>query len=306
MSTEISPLVFISYAKEDYQYALALYKRLRRDSFRPWLDQYDLLPGTQWDNHIRSVIRNSRFFIALVSSRATSKRGYINKELSEALDAAQELPEGKVFIIPVRIEETKLPERLRQWQSIDLFKKTGYQTIKRTLLKELNPNNQQLPIKTKQFKPNPFFEDSADGLICDLFNESGGLFQFCTIQKGKYAITNGHWLQFRTSIPKYFLSLKDRCDIFGPLNANVVKKLLESIIDYQHKGHHVNSITFRDDDSYLLNSNSNSICRVNKWYLNIVLEAYQNPKIFVLSPTDPVVIEDDGEIAFLLMPMKQK
>jgi len=133
-----------------------------------------------------------------------------------------------------------------------------------TLLNEVGSQYRRPSYPTrKQFKTIPYFADSADALIYGNCIQGGGIFQFCTLQRGMRAITNGHWLQIRKSIPRFFLSLKKKCDIFGSISPHLVRELLLGIIDYQYVGHPLKSITLRDDGTYLLESNSNIKCKVD-------------------------------------------
>jgi hypothetical protein len=68
-----------------------------------------------------------------VSKASVTKAGYVQKELRKALDVADEQPEGVAYLIPVRLEECEVPERLSQWQWVDLFKTDGYERLLRGL-----------------------------------------------------------------------------------------------------------------------------------------------------------------------------
>jgi hypothetical protein len=127
------PLIFLSYAKEDKDKVRSVYRRLRVERLNPWLDVADLLPGQDWDNVIVKVIRSARFVLVFLSNNSVSKRGYVQKEIKEALDAADMIPEGEIFIIPVRLEDCPVPERLSRWQWIDLFRPRGLKLIVTTL-----------------------------------------------------------------------------------------------------------------------------------------------------------------------------
>jgi hypothetical protein len=63
-----------------------------------------------------------------------SRAGYVQKEIGFALDVAEEQPEGALFLIPVRLEECDVPERLRRWQWADLFADGGFERLQRALL----------------------------------------------------------------------------------------------------------------------------------------------------------------------------
>jgi hypothetical protein len=42
---------------------------------------------------------------------------------------ADEKPEGTIFLIPLRLEECEMPERLRRWHWVNYFKKRGYKKL---------------------------------------------------------------------------------------------------------------------------------------------------------------------------------
>lgn len=50
-----------------------------------------------------------------------------------ALDAADEKPEGKIFLIPARLEECTIPDRLKQLHCVDLFDLNGYERLLKAL-----------------------------------------------------------------------------------------------------------------------------------------------------------------------------
>jgi hypothetical protein len=64
--------------------------------------------------------------VACISRTAVGKTGFLQKEIREVLDRADEHPEGMVFVIPVKLEGCDMPDRLRRWQWIDLTQQSGY------------------------------------------------------------------------------------------------------------------------------------------------------------------------------------
>ncbi|MGC1931965.1 MAG: toll/interleukin-1 receptor domain-containing protein, partial [Candidatus Nitrosopolaris sp.] len=99
--------VFLSYAREDSDAAKRLYEDLKNDGLSPWLDKESLLPGQNWEIEIRKAIKNSRYFIALLSSNSVDKRGFVQKEFKFALEVLDEVPESQIFVIPARLNECK-------------------------------------------------------------------------------------------------------------------------------------------------------------------------------------------------------
>lgn len=114
--------IFISYAREDYDAAKRLYDFLVSQGQEPWLDKEDILPGQKWEPALQSAIRNSHYFLAILSPNSVGKRGYIQKEIRLGLDVLEQIPDNQIFLIPVRIAECEpTHEGLRAVQWVDLF-----------------------------------------------------------------------------------------------------------------------------------------------------------------------------------------
>lgn len=117
-----SQRLFLSYAREDAQAARKLYVELTARGLNVWLDQEALRPGQNWRVAVRQAIRESRYFLALLSQNSVSKVGYVQKELKDALDILEEHPITSVFIIPARLDDcTPADDRIRDLHWVDLF-----------------------------------------------------------------------------------------------------------------------------------------------------------------------------------------
>jgi hypothetical protein len=125
--------VFLCHSSGDKPAVRNLYQQLRSDGFSPWLDEEDILPGQPWEETIRKAVRQSDVVIVCLSVSSINKSGFVNKEIKLALDVADEQPEGKIFVIPARLESCEVPDRLRGWQWVDLFDKKGYSKLVRGL-----------------------------------------------------------------------------------------------------------------------------------------------------------------------------
>lgn len=114
-------LVFISYAREDQSWAERLYMDLRKLEINVWLDIRSLSAGANWKFEIKKAIRNSRHFILLLSKNSITKRGFVQKEIKEALDVLQEFPKGAIYLIPARLDKTEpIDEDLNELNWVDL------------------------------------------------------------------------------------------------------------------------------------------------------------------------------------------
>ena len=121
--------VFLCHASGDKPAVRDLYHRLKKDGFQPWLDEEDLLPGQDWRLEIPKAVQNSDVVLVCLSAGAINKDGYVQKEIKFALDRADEKPPGTIFIIPARLEECAVPERLSSWHWVNLFQGNGYERL---------------------------------------------------------------------------------------------------------------------------------------------------------------------------------
>ncbi len=138
ITQEIKPemKVFISYAKEDQKTAKRLYDDLKLADIIPWMESENFIPGQNMKLAAREAIKESSYFLVLLSAHSVSNRGIIHKEIRIALDVLDELPNSEVFVIPVRLDDCKIvDETLEDLYPVDLFLsyKTGFKHIMRAL-----------------------------------------------------------------------------------------------------------------------------------------------------------------------------
>ena len=100
---EVRP--FISYAREDRDIARRLHRDLSACGSQPWLDIESHLGGQNWQRAISSAIRECSHFLALISHHSVSKRGFVQREVAQALQILEMFPPDEVFVIPVRLED---------------------------------------------------------------------------------------------------------------------------------------------------------------------------------------------------------
>ncbi len=124
---------FLCHSSGDKDAVRDLYRRLRADGLDPWLDEEDLLPGQDWAREIPRAVRAADVVLVCLSRASIAKTGFVQKEIGYALDAAEERPQGTIYVIPVKLEECEVPERLRKYQWVSLFEKGGYERLMRAL-----------------------------------------------------------------------------------------------------------------------------------------------------------------------------
>lgn len=114
--------VFLAYAIEDVKLVEALFEALEKAGFHPWMDRRKLLPGQNWPQAIERAISMADFFIPCFSQQALGRPSRFHAELRYALERANEWPLDYPFVIPVRLENCRLPRQITtQLHYIDLF-----------------------------------------------------------------------------------------------------------------------------------------------------------------------------------------
>jgi hypothetical protein len=152
-------IVFISYVHEDREKAERLAQDLRQSGVKVWIDTADLTPGVTWRTAIRTAIKDSRYFIPLLSQCSIAKRGFFQKELREAIEVLGEYPDQWPYIVPARLEpcEPTFPE-LQKLQRVDLF--PSWETGVRRIVATVSPE----PVRDVQ-PPNTNGRDAPDPML---------------------------------------------------------------------------------------------------------------------------------------------
>lgn len=178
--------IFLCHLSEDKPYVLKLYRRLRKKGFDPWLDKEKLLGGQDWELEIRGAIFNSDIILVCLSKKVIDRSGYIHKEIKLALDANDQQPEGKIHLIPIKLEECDVPERLRKKQYIKLFKKDGYKQLMKSLIERSFENKVYESYENKDVEIR---SDRAD-IIPETYTNSIGM-KFILIPSGNFMMGSG-------------------------------------------------------------------------------------------------------------------
>ena len=132
--------VFLCHSSSDKPAVRSLYSRLRSAAVYivPWLDKENLLPGQRWEYEITLAVRSSDIVLVCVSNTSIRKTGYVQKEIKDALDVADRQPEGTIFLIPVKLEECQIPDRLSHLHYVNLYEEDGFGNLMRSLAVRAN------------------------------------------------------------------------------------------------------------------------------------------------------------------------
>jgi hypothetical protein len=106
-----TPASFISYSREDAQFAIRLTRDLKAAGANVWLDQVDIAPGHPWDDAIEEALKVAPQMLVIMSP-ASVRSTNVRDEIAYALTR------GKV-VIPIIYQECEVPLRLERKQRID-------------------------------------------------------------------------------------------------------------------------------------------------------------------------------------------
>ena len=152
MTTNRPLRVFLCHSSADKPAVRELYQQLRAEPWiNPWLDEEELFPGDDWNLEIQKAIRKTDTILVCISKSSITKEGYVQREISTALNYADEKPESAVYIIPIRLEECKPPLRLSKWHYADYFKDQREKAFEK-LLVSLKKRFDLLGLKTQAVK----------------------------------------------------------------------------------------------------------------------------------------------------------
>ncbi|PTE09304.1 TIR domain-containing protein [Mesorhizobium helmanticense] len=110
--------VFISYARPDREAAGELYDWLKQNGFDSWIDFKKVKGGQNWDFEIKRALDRSAVIVILWSKNSRDRRGYIQRELKLSLEKYQEKLIDDIFIIPVLLDDSPIPDQLKSIQAL--------------------------------------------------------------------------------------------------------------------------------------------------------------------------------------------
>jgi hypothetical protein len=104
--------IFVSYSSKDRPFALGLVKELQELGANVWIDQLGIGLGENWDNAIEEALEKSETFMLILSPTSVESPN-VQDEVSIAINTNKKM-------VPILIEECKLPMRWQRRQYADL------------------------------------------------------------------------------------------------------------------------------------------------------------------------------------------
>jgi len=159
------PLVFLCHATEDKERVRTLRQTLARLGYWGWMAPDDILPGREWPGSIEEAIKDAEFFIACLSPQSVDKRGVVQRELKAGLARVRDLLPRDIFIIPVRLEDCKIPKDLEKIQAADLWEADGVSRLQAALDQGASERGIQPGVPAEAFSLAPFNDEGLSYLI---------------------------------------------------------------------------------------------------------------------------------------------
>lgn len=89
-----------------------------------WTEE-QLLPGDVRLPAVARAYREADFILVLLSARSVEMESAYQARMKEAYEAARETPDGRIKIIPTRLNDCMVPYLLREYQPVDWWTETG-------------------------------------------------------------------------------------------------------------------------------------------------------------------------------------
>jgi TIR domain len=145
--------VFLSYPSEHLESAREIRDFIRSVGVDCWFDKDNLVAGDDRNRVRREALRAADLFVLLCSSQTLDRDGVYHREISEALEAAQDKRLGSIYIIPIRLERINLPSEISRYQYIDYPDKEWKTQLAKSLLRTT---------KHRKQNPDPRLETAAE------------------------------------------------------------------------------------------------------------------------------------------------
>lgn len=142
--------IFLGYPSEHESAAWDVYEFLTSKGDHVWFDKKSLIAGTDWDKERDKGQRDAELVVHLCSKAILERAGVVNREIRQTLRLVEDQPLGALYVIPIRLEQIKLPVELTRFQYFDFaddWKERLSQGVERRRV-QLSENVEALPTES--------------------------------------------------------------------------------------------------------------------------------------------------------------
>jgi len=108
---QLGDTAFVSYSREDSEFALRLARDLKAAGAQVWLDQLDIQPGQRWARAVEEAMQAAPRMLVILSPSSVASPN-VEDEVAFAL-------EERKTVIPILYRDCKIPFRLRNYHYAD-------------------------------------------------------------------------------------------------------------------------------------------------------------------------------------------
>jgi tetratricopeptide (TPR) repeat protein/HEAT repeat protein len=120
------PHVFLNYSN-DHTAVDQVYYRLLTEGFDPWMDRFNIPPEANAKREIEREKRNANIVILFLSANSSGKN--FEREIKAAVDRWGREPRDIFQVIPARLDQSRIPNRLIRLEPVDLFLPDGWRQL---------------------------------------------------------------------------------------------------------------------------------------------------------------------------------
>jgi TIR domain/SIR2-like domain len=145
--TADAPTVFLSYASEDEDKAVAFARSLVGSGIRPWIDKQELRGGDKWRLQLLTVIsKHVDYFILLHSESMVSRpEGVYWEECNAAIDRQKRMRPGIKFLIPASLDSSHPPNIIvDEYHVVDISLDEGADSIVEIIKHDWNQRQKEI------------------------------------------------------------------------------------------------------------------------------------------------------------------
>lgn len=121
--------VFLCHSSEDKVITQALFQRLKKTGFQPWVDAKSLGAGELWEQSICDALDKTDVVVVCLSQAFSKNDRYVQTELNYAIKIANKQYTGANFLVPYKLEECGIPESLRHFHIVNDFEEEGFELL---------------------------------------------------------------------------------------------------------------------------------------------------------------------------------
>ena len=312
--------IFISYAREDRSKAEQIAKAFEQLGWSVWWDR-TIPAGKDFDTVIEEQLSKAKCIVVLWSTNSVTSR-WVKAEAGEGAD--------RDILIPVLIENVQVPLAFRQIQAADLVSWTpnvksdlfdrliadisavlglplsqGDQDNNRLVnARETRHNLNGSPAGHVEEQKTTMTPDSIDQLLLDKIIARDKFF-YGRLPNNKIGISDSAILEIRDQESPIFSVLRKTLKNVSELTPEMVERVIPSEEEYRHNQGLLKHVrNYKSDRGFILEARDGRQSLVDADYWKYITKKYPGASIYLTGPESQIVVEEQGEVRCVLMPLR--